>query len=80
VSTKNGNITLRDTTSVGGDIIIGEIDSQSKKHRHIDITIANSSQVDGDIVVEDKHVQVRVYLSTGGRVNGEVINAEVIEE
>jgi DUF4097 and DUF4098 domain-containing protein YvlB len=80
VSTRNGNITLRDSTSVGGDIIIGDIDGQSKKHRHIDITIANNSKVDGDIIVEDDHVKVRVYLSTGGRVNGEVINAEVIEE
>jgi len=80
VSTRNGNITLRENSRVGGDIRIGESKSRSKKHQHIDITIANNSIVDGGIIVEDENVQVRVYLTTGGRVNGKIINAELIEE
>jgi DUF4097 and DUF4098 domain-containing protein YvlB len=80
VSTRNGNITVRDSSRIGGDIIIAESDGQSKKHRHIDITIADNSVVEGGVIVKDEHVKVRVYLSSGGAISGKIVNAEVIEE
>jgi len=80
VSTRNGNIMVRDTSRIGGDIIIAQSDGQSKKHRHIDITVADDSIVEGGVIVKDENVKVRVYLSNGGAINGKIVNAEVIEE
>jgi hypothetical protein len=80
LSTRNGNITIRDSSRIGGDIVIGQANGQSKKHRHIDINITNNSIVEGGVIVEDDHVTVRVYLSNGGQVQGKIINAELIEE
>lgn len=80
VSTRNGNITIRDSSRIGGDVVIGESNGKSKKHRHIDITVANNSVIEGGVIVKDEHVNVRVYLSNGGLIQGKIINAEVIEE
>ncbi len=80
VTTYNGDVTLRDGTSVGGSIRI--LDSNSKSNhrgRALRIYIEDGSVVLGDVVVEDEDLEVEVYLR-GGTVAGQIRGAKVIEK
>lgn len=81
LSTYNGNITLSARSSVGGDIVIEAANRSSSKHRRrpLRIVIEDGSVVEGDVIVEDGDLEVEVFLR-GGRVNGRVKGAKVIEE
>jgi hypothetical protein len=43
------------------------------------VTIADGSVVEGDIIVRDPKRKVTVFLTNGGTVKGEVVNAEVVD-
>jgi len=78
--TYNGDILMTDRSIVQGDVIVKENKGRSDRPRTLDIEITEESVVEGDIIVRDEDIRVRVYLSDGGRVEGRVRNAEVIEE
>jgi DUF4097 and DUF4098 domain-containing protein YvlB len=79
VKTVNGNVTLEDSSTVKGDVVIEGRRRGGRSDNAITIRIVNSV-VEGDVIVEDADANVRVYLSEGGKVLGEITNAEVIEE
>jgi hypothetical protein len=58
-------------------VIKGKAKGGGKK-KGLEITISESSLVEGDIVVKDSDRKVKVILSGGGKVLGEIKNAEVI--
>lgn len=78
--TYNGDILMTGSSGVWGDIVVKENKGRSDRSRTLDIEITEESVVHGDIIVRDDDIRVRVYLSDGGRVEGRVRNAEVIEE
>ena len=80
IKTYNGDIVLLKSSFVGGNIIVGDSKSSSKSERKIKITIGEDSEVDGDIEVRNTDVVVTVHLSKGGKVNGKIKGAEVVEE
>ncbi|MBN1350833.1 hypothetical protein JXJ21_15550 [candidate division KSB1 bacterium] len=78
ITTHNGDISLLDHSRVRESIIIKH--SNGLSDRRLKITIADDSLVEGDIIVEDDDIEVTVYLQRGGRVEGEIENAKVVEE
>lgn len=80
INTYNGDITLSDETNVRGDIIVKKSKGRSRRRRRLTIEITEDSVVEGDIIVKDRTMDVKVILSQGGRVEGRIKNAEVIEE
>ena len=80
IHTTNGDITLEDKTKVKGDIVIEGKKGRGRDYRRLNIRISGGSIVEGKIIVKDRRRDVRVYLSNGGRVLGEVEHAEVINE
>lgn len=79
ITTYNGDIELFNRTEVKGDIIVKRSKGDSSRNRRLRIEIADGSVVHGDIHVKDKDIKVTVVLSNGGRVEGRVRNAELIE-
>ncbi|MDH3627450.1 MAG: hypothetical protein OEV00_02785 [Acidobacteriota bacterium] len=80
VSTYNGDVTLSDGTSVGGDLIIKDTNSRSSdRRRAVRIYVESGSTVMGDVIVEDKDREVEVYLR-GGTIAGEILGAKVVEK
>lgn len=80
VKTYNGDIDLLERTVIHGDIIIKKSRGSSNRRRRLAIEITGHSVVEGDIIVKDRNIEVTVVLSNGGRVEGRVRNAKVIEE
>lgn len=79
ITTYNGNITLRNNSRVKGDIIVEENRGWSNNRRRLTINISGDSVVEGDIIIEDDDIEVRVYISDGGKVEGTISGkAEVI--
>jgi len=78
IQTINGDISLLDSSRVAGDIRI-EGKSKGGEHRRLEIKIKDGSVVEGDVLVEDKRAEVKVYLGHGGQVLGQVLGAEVIQ-
>lgn len=80
VSTYNGDISLRDGTSVGGDILIRESNSdRGRNDQTLRIYIEEGSIVQGSVIVEDENRKVEVYMN-GGSVAGGIRGARVIEK
>jgi hypothetical protein len=79
LTTVNGSVTLTDTSRVAKDIVIKGKNRRGAKKKPLEITIADGSIVEGNIVVRDPKRQVKVILTGGGKVMGEVENAEVVE-
>ena len=80
IETVNGNITLSEGAVVEHDVIIGEVRGDSDKPRKITIRLSGGSIVKGNIEVQDRSVEARVILSEGSRVEGEIIDAEVVQD
>lgn len=79
IRTVNGDIKLRDKTIVKGDIVIeGKMDD-STRSSPIEIEVAGGSVIEGDIVVK-RNVDIRLILSEGGKVLGQVGDVEVIDK
>jgi predicted acyltransferase (DUF342 family) len=75
----NGDILLRSESRVRGDIIVRR-SRGSKRNRRMRIEIADESVVEGDIEVRDPRLRVVVILTGGGRVLGDIEDAEVRKE
>ena len=80
VITYNGDITLLKKCLVRGDITVKDSKGKSDHPRRVKIKISGESVVEGDVIVRDEDKEVRVYLSNGGKLNGRVRGAELIQE
>jgi len=84
VETVNGDISLREGTTVGGDVIVRETHGSHRGDREdwepLKIMIEGGSVVRGNVIVEDSDRRVEVHLRDGGRVQGRVQNAKVIQD
>lgn len=79
VKTQNGTIVLQDHSLVRGDIVVEEPSDELWSDRPLVITIADSSTVEGNVVVKDADpVQVEVHLMNGGQVKGTVQGAKLV--
>jgi len=80
IKTVSGDISLFNGSVVDGDIIVNRTnDFFSGPQGKMKIVIDMNSVVKGSIRVKEKDTNVIVYLSNGGKVRGEIINAEVRE-
>ena len=80
VVTYNGDITVSGRSHLKGDIVIKDSKGGDSGSNILKIYIKDESVVDGDIVVLDSDRDVKVYLSGGGNVKGNVEGAEVVDE
>lgn len=81
IETVSGDISLFNGSLVEGDIIINrKHDLMMSAMSRVKVVIDMNSLVKGSIRVKEKDTNVIVYLSNGGKVRGEIINAEVIEQ
>lgn len=80
IETVNGDVELLKKSVVEGSIIVEETHGNSGKDRKITIRLADESVVEGDILVKDERVEVKVYLSGGSKVVGNIKNAMVFNE
>lgn len=83
IETVNGDISLRDGATVGGDVIVRK--THGNNHREHDwsllrINIDEGSVVRGSVIVEDPDRPVEVHVRGGGRVQGRIENAKLIED
>ena len=78
ITTFDADIRLDNRSRVEGDIIIRRSPDDHGRHRQVRIEITGGSVVMGDILNRDENVDVRVYLSDGGRVEGRVRDVEII--
>lgn len=82
ITTYNGNITLRNSSRVKGNIVVEENRGWSnnrRQRRHLTIDLSRESVVEGDIIIEDDDIEVTVYISGGAKVEGKIDSkAEVI--
>lgn len=72
ISTYNGDILLLDRSRVRGDIVINRNRGKSSRWRHLKIEISDESEVEGDLIIKDRDIEVTVYLVRGGRIRGEI--------
>jgi DUF4097 and DUF4098 domain-containing protein YvlB len=79
VRTVNGDIELRNNSVVKGNVVIEDSVNITDRQRPIEIEVAGGSIIEGDVVVK-RDVEVRLILSDGGQVLGQVEGAEVIDD
>jgi hypothetical protein len=77
LDTVNGDIELRNNSVVKGDVVIKDKADISKRQSPIEIKVTGGSIIEGDVVVK-RNVDVRLILSDGGKVLGQVEGAEII--
>ncbi len=82
LSTVNGDISLYNATIIQGNLIVDRErrGRWSGKIRPLTIRVDGDSVIKGNIEVKGSDPQVTVVLSNGGKVRGDVINAEVIQK
>jgi len=83
LETVNGDVSLRDGATVGGDIVVRKTHGNGHDRGDWDtlkIMIEDGSVVRGNVIVEDPDRPVEVHLRNGGRVQGRVENARVIRD
>lgn len=78
VATHNGDIDLEGGTVVGGDVVVKKSGGRSDRTRVLAITLSGRSVVRGDIVVEERDIEVEVRIEEGSEVRGRVVGATVI--
>jgi DUF4097 and DUF4098 domain-containing protein YvlB len=80
IITVSGDIALFNGTVVEGDIIIKrKKEFMSGAYSKLKVIVDMNSLVKGSIRVKEEDTNVVVILSNGGKVRGEIINAEVRE-
>ena len=82
ITIKNGDIILRDQTTVNGNIFINTesiLEIEGSQRQSAIVEISGGSVVKGDIDVGDRSIEVKVRLVDGGKVLGDVLNAEIID-
>ncbi len=78
LKTVSGDISLFNGAVIDGDIIISrKRNFMSGTMGKLEVIIDMNSIVKGNIRVEESETNVMVYLTNGGQVKGEIINAEV---
>jgi DUF4097 and DUF4098 domain-containing protein YvlB len=82
VRTVNGDVTLRDGATVGGNIVIDRRgDRHSRSSRPLRIELDGGSVVEGDVIVEGTtKTKVELYLRGGSKVLGKTESVEVMKE
>ena len=81
ITNVSGDISLYNGSVVEGDIIINrKYELLNGPQSRVKIVIDMNSVVKGSIRVKEKDTNVVVYLSNGGKVRGEIINAEIREQ
>lgn len=75
--THNGDIELSAGTEVEGDIVIKRSKGSHRNTRRLVIRITDNAIVHGDVINRDRDLEVRVILSSGGRIQGETRDVEV---
>ncbi len=83
ISIKNGDIFLREKTTVNGSILVNTesiLEIEGSQRQSAIVEISGGSVVKGDIDVGDRAIEVKVRLIDGGKVLGEVLNAEIIDK
>ena len=78
--TLSGDVYLRDQTIIRGDIRVDKkgLINDSSNRLYLTIRVTDGSVVEGDVIVKDKEREVTLDLRRGGRVLGEIRNAEVL--
>lgn len=79
VATANGAIRLRSQARVLGDVVVEGKRRLGGGSRPLEISIAEGSVVEGDVIVRDPKRRVTVILESGGRIAGRVENAQLID-
>ena len=79
ITTYNGSVTLTEKSIVRDDIIVKDNKGNNNRRQPLKIIIDNSV-VEGDIINREDDIEVIVYLRNGGRVKGEIIDADVEED
>jgi len=79
--TLSGDVFLRDETVIKGDVRVDKkgMINDSSNRLYLTIRISDGSVVEGDVIVEDREREVTVDLRAGGRVLGEIRNAEILK-
>jgi len=78
LSTVSGDISLFNGSMIDGDIVINRKPDGVLYHDgKLKIIIDMNSVVKGSILVKEPESNVIVYLANGGKVQGEIVNAEV---
>lgn len=81
LATTSGDISLFNGTFVDGSIFIHrKKNPMQMKMGKLEITVDLNSVVKGSIIVDEDDTNVVVYLSNGGKVEGEVVNAKLIRQ
>lgn len=79
VTTYNGAISLSHGSIVHHDIIIKDSKGHNNRREPLRITI-DDSIVEGDIINREDDIEVIVTLRNGGKVKGDIIDAQVEKE
>ncbi len=81
ISSVNGSITLAEKSVARGGIRIEGFRHNNSIHpQRLEIRIRDGSRVEGGIIVEDRDIEVTVYLSKDSHLDGEIRNARVVRE
>jgi hypothetical protein len=78
IRTVNGRVRLSENSVVAGDLIVVR-KRGNKRRRPLEIELDGGSVIEGDVIVEDPSIVVRVLLSGGSEIRGRVENAEVVK-
>ncbi len=83
IRTYSADISLAGSTMIKGYILVTG-DAVFFLHHHnnrtLTVEIKDDTVVKGCIIVKDPHAEVKVILSGNGKVEGEIIDAEVIQQ
>jgi hypothetical protein len=83
ITIDNGDVFLGAQTEVEGSILVSTermIEIEGSKRRSVLIEISDGSVVKGNIEVGDETLEAKVFLRNGGKVLGNITNAEIIDE
>ena len=78
IRTVNGRVRLADRSVVAGDLVVVK-KRGNKRRRPLEIELEGGSVIEGDLIVEDPTIEVRVLVSGGSEIRGRVENAEVVK-
>ncbi len=79
IETYNGNIELVNESHLMGNIVIKRSKGNQDRQRILKITLKDNSVVEGDIVLLDDHLNVKLYLDKDSTVKGRYPDIEVIK-
>jgi DUF4097 and DUF4098 domain-containing protein YvlB len=77
VRTVNGRVRLSENSVVAGDLIVVKKRGNNRQ-RPLEIELDGGSVIEGNLIVEDPSIEVRVLLSGGSEIRGRVENADVV--